>query len=194
MPHNMKKIPPSFFDYNRGLFHGKRPSYFEKRSEYKNAHTHILLPNIHDVPLYSELLNRRILFRTTTHVLRIIDKKGGLDNYLLTTPPRELDSEVALKWRAFLLHFREAKQQAVLQADFLAKQSLPPAEAFQAAGLPHGPTSSALFPGTAALTETVLHQLAAYKAIRPYGFLRIQNMKKYKPFREYLHRWNMVSL
>jgi len=36
-------------------------------------------------------------FRVTMHALRCIDKKGGLDNYLLTTPDDELLSVVGIK-------------------------------------------------------------------------------------------------
>lgn len=33
------------------------------------------------------------------HALRCIDKAGGLDEYLLTTPERKLDNELAREWR-----------------------------------------------------------------------------------------------
>ena len=37
--------------------------------------------------------------------MRCIDKAGGIDDYLLSTPSHELDSDVALKWK---LRIREA--------------------------------------------------------------------------------------
>jgi hypothetical protein len=36
----------------------------------------------------------------TMHALRCIDKAGGLDEYLLTTPERKLDNDLAREWRA----------------------------------------------------------------------------------------------
>jgi len=35
----------------------------------------------------------------TMHALRCIDKAGGLDEYLLTTPEHKLDTELAREWR-----------------------------------------------------------------------------------------------
>lgn len=183
-----------FWDYNRGLFHGIRPTYVERASEFGNKHTTILFPNIHSVPLYSELLNRRILFLTTVQVLRLIDKKGGIDNYLLKTPKKQLDSEVALKWRAFLCAFKEAKQQLAMQPDFLTNAGLPSKEQFLDAGLETGPISSAFFPQSDPLNNIVLRQLASYKAVRPYGFARFLRTKRFKPLKEYLKAYNSVNL
>lgn len=36
----------------------------------------------------------------TMHALRCIDKAGGLDEYLLTTPEHKLDNEQARLWRS----------------------------------------------------------------------------------------------
>lgn len=33
------------------------------------------------------------------HALRCIDKAGGLDEYLLTTPEHKLDNDLARQWR-----------------------------------------------------------------------------------------------
>ena len=37
--------------------------------------------------------------------MRCIDKAGGIDEYLLSTPGHKLDSDVALKWK---MQIREA--------------------------------------------------------------------------------------
>jgi len=44
---------------------------------------------------YSEILDRSITLRATTHALRWIDKAGGFDRYILHTPDRKLQSNVA---------------------------------------------------------------------------------------------------
>ena len=44
--------------------------------------------------LYSETLDEMIRIRVTTHVLRCIDKIGGLDNYILSKKRKDQDSLV----------------------------------------------------------------------------------------------------
>lgn len=56
------------------------------------------LPNVHDTSLYSEVLNRLVSVRVSASGLRTLDHKGGLDQFLLSTPVSKLDPElVALK-------------------------------------------------------------------------------------------------
>lgn len=51
------------------------------------------MPNVHYVKLYSEILGQRVRVKATSQVLRIVDKLGGLDNYLLKYKPEKLDSQ-----------------------------------------------------------------------------------------------------
>ena len=51
------------------------------------------LPNLHIVRLQSDILGERIRMRLTTRAMRTIDKKGGIDEYLLNTPGRKLTDE-----------------------------------------------------------------------------------------------------
>ncbi len=51
------------------------------------------LPNLQDISVYSEVLDAQINLRMTTRALRTIEKNGGLDAYLLTTPVSKLSDE-----------------------------------------------------------------------------------------------------
>lgn len=51
------------------------------------------LPNLQIVRLQSDVLGERIRMRLSTRAMRTIDKKGGIDEYLLNTPDRNLTPE-----------------------------------------------------------------------------------------------------
>ena len=51
------------------------------------------LPNLQVVRLQSDILGERIRMRLSTRAMRTIDKKGGIDEYLLNTPDRNLTPE-----------------------------------------------------------------------------------------------------
>lgn len=50
-------------------------------------------PNAQNASLYSEILDRKVQFKVTPSALRNIDKAGGLDNYLLYSNEKHVDSE-----------------------------------------------------------------------------------------------------
>ena len=50
-------------------------------------------PNIQKVSLASEALKRKISLRISTRGLRTVQKRGGLDAYLLSTPDSKLPAE-----------------------------------------------------------------------------------------------------
>jgi large subunit ribosomal protein L28 len=66
-------------------------------------------PNVHCKTLQSELLGETFKINVTTAALRIIDKKGGLDRYILYTSDRKLDSLFATKLKARLKEAWELK-------------------------------------------------------------------------------------
>ena len=68
-------------------------------------------PNVLNMRLYSETLDQKIFLRVTSNTLRCIDKAGGLDNYVLYTKDKDLNSDVALKLRERIL----AKQKEALK-------------------------------------------------------------------------------
>ncbi len=58
------------------------------------------LPNLQPVSLVSDALGSKVRLRVCMHTLRTIDKKGGLDSYLLNTRNAKLtDKAVRLKRR-----------------------------------------------------------------------------------------------
>jgi large subunit ribosomal protein L28 len=54
------------------------------------------LPNLCDVTLMSDVLQRSVQMRISAHALRTIDHRGGLDSFLMKAPDAEL-SPKALK-------------------------------------------------------------------------------------------------
>ena len=49
------------------------------------------LPNLHPVTLISDLLKQRIRLRLTSAGLRTVEKRGGIDAFLLSTPDAKLE-------------------------------------------------------------------------------------------------------
>lgn len=64
------------------------------------------LPNLQRVSLHSDLLNQTVRFRVAASTLRSVDRKGGLDPFLLAADPQSLSD------RARALRTRIAKRQA----------------------------------------------------------------------------------
>jgi large subunit ribosomal protein L28 len=54
------------------------------------------LPNLHQVTLLSDILRVRVRLRVTSNGLRTVEKRGGIDAFLLSTPDAKLQPE-ALK-------------------------------------------------------------------------------------------------
>ncbi|MEQ9449755.1 MAG: 50S ribosomal protein L28 [Rhodospirillaceae bacterium] len=54
------------------------------------------LPNLHQVSLLSETLREKVRMKVTTTGLRTIEKRGGIDAFLLSTPNTKLEPQ-ALK-------------------------------------------------------------------------------------------------
>ncbi|MGI9489528.1 MAG: 50S ribosomal protein L28 [Geminicoccaceae bacterium] len=52
------------------------------------------LPNLQQQRFYSETLGESIRLRVTTHALRTVEKRGGLDGFLLKARNTELSSEL----------------------------------------------------------------------------------------------------
>lgn len=65
-------------------------------SHANNKTKRVFLPNLQNVTLLSEKLDRSFKFRVSTHGLRSVEHNGGLDNWLLKTNDTKL-SPRALK-------------------------------------------------------------------------------------------------
>mgnify|MGYP003867010937 CR=1 FL=1 len=64
-------------------------------SHANNKTKRVFLPNLHDVTLLSDALDRSIKFRVSTAGLRSVEHNGGLDNWLVKTS----DDKLSLKAR-----------------------------------------------------------------------------------------------
>src|SRR5690349_2217524 len=65
-------------------------------SHANNKTKKVYLPNLQNVTLLSEKLDRSFKFRVSTHGLRSVEHNGGLDNWLLKTSDDKLSAQ-ALK-------------------------------------------------------------------------------------------------
>ena len=71
------------------------------------------LPNLQETSLLSDVLGFAVRLRLTTRALRTIEHNGGLDNFLLTTPSRNLPEEaLVLKRRISRAQAKRASQAA----------------------------------------------------------------------------------
>lgn len=64
-------------------------------SHANNKTKRVFLPNLQNVTLISEALERSVRLRVSTHGLRSVEHVGGLDNWLLKTS----DDKLSLKAR-----------------------------------------------------------------------------------------------
>ena len=71
-------------------------------SHAKNRTKRRFLPNIHNITFFSEILKRSIQLKVCTNALRTVEKKGGLDGYLLNTSNTKLPS-AAIKLKKQIL-------------------------------------------------------------------------------------------
>ena len=77
-------------------FTGKGPMSGNNVSHANNKTKRRFLPNLNDVTLQSEVLNRGFKFRISAAALRSVDHRGGLDQFLAKAKDDEL-SKNALK-------------------------------------------------------------------------------------------------
>jgi large subunit ribosomal protein L28 len=59
-------------------------------SHANNKTKRVFLPNLQDVTLISDALERSVKLRVSTHGLRSVEHVGGLDNWLLKTADDKL--------------------------------------------------------------------------------------------------------
>ncbi|KAI7870225.1 ribosomal L28 family-domain-containing protein [Spinellus fusiger] len=87
----------------RGLFGGKHIQFGNNNPFSKKKTRRQWLPNVQNKKIFSETLQKFCELKVTTAVLRTIDKKGGLDKYLLETKDKNLYSEKAVSMKNMLL-------------------------------------------------------------------------------------------
>jgi large subunit ribosomal protein L28 len=71
---------------NKGVLTGNNVSHANNKTRRR------YLPNLQVASLMSEALGRTVRLRLSTHGLRTIEHRGGLDAFLRSTPDRTLNS------------------------------------------------------------------------------------------------------
>ena len=77
-------------------------------SHANNKTKRVFLPNLQDVTLLSDALERSVRLRVSTHGLRSVEHVGGLDNWLLKTN----DEKLSLKARKLKREIAKKQAQA----------------------------------------------------------------------------------
>lgn len=72
---------------------GTRVSFGHNVSHSNRKSSRTFAPNLQSVSLVSDGLRRSVRLRVTTRALRTVQKRGGLDAYLLSTPDAKLPPE-----------------------------------------------------------------------------------------------------
>ena len=73
---------------------GKKPLTGNKVSHANNKTKRRFLPNLHDASFFSEALKKKVSIRVTSHGMRTVEHRGGLDAYLLSVAPTKLDPKM----------------------------------------------------------------------------------------------------
>lgn len=89
--------------YHRGLFHGKTHGQRKKRVFSMKYRIETQKPNIMRKRLYSETLDMHLNLWISMKTRKCIMKCGNLDNYLLNTKPKFLDSKMGLYLRSLII-------------------------------------------------------------------------------------------
>ena len=71
-------------------------------SHAKNRTKRRFLPNLQNISFLSQSLGKRIQLRVAASTIRTVEKKGGLDEFLINTPNSKLPYE-ALKIKKLIL-------------------------------------------------------------------------------------------
>ncbi|MFA5949273.1 MAG: 50S ribosomal protein L28 [Hyphomicrobium sp.] len=72
---------------------GKLPLSGNLRSHAENQTKRKFRPNLVNVTLISESLDRKIKLRITAHALKTVEHRGGLDAFLAKAPDAELSAQ-----------------------------------------------------------------------------------------------------
>ncbi|KAA0161055.1 hypothetical protein FNF28_05203 [Cafeteria roenbergensis] len=82
------------------------------RSHSLRATRRVWKPNVQWVRLWSDALETRLRLKVTTKALKVIDKRGGLDNYLIHTRPSLLGAGKAQELRRLVSDVMTAREMA----------------------------------------------------------------------------------
>lgn len=99
-------------------------------------------PNVQWVRLWSDALETRLRLKVTTKALKVIDKRGGLDNYLIHTRPSLLGAGKAQELRRLVSDVMAAREVAGEPTTWLERLRIQRAQD-AAAGKPATPAAAA---------------------------------------------------
>ncbi len=83
---------------------GQKPVVGNKVSHSNRKTKRRFLPNLHVLSLFSQRLNRKLRLKISIKTLRIVEKKGGIDNFLLEAPDRKLTTQAMYYKKQLLKH------------------------------------------------------------------------------------------
>ena len=69
---------------------GKKVMSGNNVSHAKNRTRRRFLPNLQNISLFSEVLERSIKFKVSTSAIRTVEKKGGIDKFLISAFEKDL--------------------------------------------------------------------------------------------------------
>ncbi|MGI9521364.1 MAG: 50S ribosomal protein L28 [Hyphomicrobiaceae bacterium] len=72
---------------------GKLPMSGQLRSHAENKTKRVFRPNLCNVTLISDTLNRRVRLKVCAHALRTVEHRGGLDGFLLKAKAEQLSPQ-----------------------------------------------------------------------------------------------------
>ncbi|CAG8519806.1 2200_t:CDS:1 [Funneliformis caledonium] len=78
----------------KGLYGGKHIQFGNQISDFGNKSRRTWKPNVQRVKLYSEALNEQLIIKCTPAALKYIDRKGGLDRYMMSMKDKELGKKM----------------------------------------------------------------------------------------------------
>ena len=81
---------------------GKKPMSGNNVSHANNRTKRRFIPNLQNVKLYSEILQKYINLNITIRTMKTVEKNGGLDSYLIKTSNKNL-AETAIKIKKQIL-------------------------------------------------------------------------------------------
>ena len=80
---------------------GKQPSVGNNVSHANNKTKRVYRPNLQDVSLASDALGQKLRLRISMHALRTIDRRGGIDAFLLDARDTHLSAR-ALRFKRMI--------------------------------------------------------------------------------------------
>ncbi|TPX32711.1 hypothetical protein SmJEL517_g04246 [Synchytrium microbalum] len=126
-PSYWRRLPLPIRPYAKAIplfAHGKKVTFGDLITEKGNITKTIKFPNIATRYLYSRVLDLNIFMRISTEALRMVDKRGGFDEYVISTKDELIGDEVGLMYKRLITkHYKESLGKMRQQEDSILLQS-----------------------------------------------------------------------